>query len=322
MSIEQRKTFSENRLREVESELKNLETPEKLPKVCVYVCGSYGRKEANKSSDLDIFFVDYDTPSGNKTYNNIDKILFDADLITMLKRLNFPDLSNDGEYLEVHSFQKALNELGGREDDYHNYFTTRLLLLLESSPLLNKDMYKKIIEETIDAYFRDYPGHRDNFRPIFLLNDIMRFWKTLCLNYEYKRNETNLESEDEKAKHRLKNFKLKFSRKTICYSMIISLLNKENRISTKTEIIKLINLSPLERIEWVATKKSTKELYNELIDRYLWFLDEVERPDIKESLLDDEYKVKAFKKGEEFSNCIFRILKDVSDDETIERLVI
>jgi len=43
--------------------------------------------------------------------------------------------SNDGEFLRILYLEDMLEQLGGREDDYLNYFTARMLLLLESKPL-------------------------------------------------------------------------------------------------------------------------------------------------------------------------------------------
>lgn len=322
MNLRDRKKYSEFRLQELGKRIKKLPVLSNLENICIYACGSYARKEAHKGSDIDLFFIDYDIEADHKSYNKNDKALLDAELIKIAKELGFPEFSNDGEYLEVHSLNNILKELGGRKDDYENYFTTRLLMLLESVPLSNETLYGKVVDKTIDAYFRDYDGNEDSFRPIFLLNDIMRFWKTLCLNYEQKRNEMSLVTDEEKAKHRLKNFKLKFSRKAICYSMIIPLSMNEKSFSTKRQVIDLAKLTPLERFESISTKHSTKKLYKELVDRYEWFLDEAQRSDVTEKLLGGEYKNNVFQKGNEFSHCIFKILKDVSGDEAIEKIII
>ena len=138
MSLENNKEYSEKRLSKVEKEIKSLDIVESLSNVCIYVCGSYGRMEANSNSDLDLFFIDFDTQIKKKTYKEDDKRTLDNDLKNILRKMKFPEFSNDGEYLKVHSLNKILTELGGRNDDYENFFTTRLLLILESVPLFNK----------------------------------------------------------------------------------------------------------------------------------------------------------------------------------------
>ncbi len=322
MNLKDRKEYSESRLNALDKRLRKLPALGNLENICIYACGSFARKEAHKDSDIDLFFVDYDIEANHKKYKKSDKDILDAELIKIAKELKFPEFSNDGQYLEVHSLNKILKELGGRNDDYENYFTTRLLMILESVPLANTTLYRNVINKTIDAYFRDYDGKEGSFRPIFLLNDIVRFWKTLCLNYEHKRNELELVTDEQKAKHRLKNFKLKFSRKTICYSMIIPLSMKEKLYSTKKQVIELTKLTPLERLENISTKNSTKKLYNEMVNRYEWFLDETQRSDITEKLLDSRYKNNVYQKGNEFSHCIFKILREVSDDAAIEKIII
>ena len=57
--------------------------------------------------------------------------------------------------------------------------------------------------------------------PAFLSNDILRLWRTLCVNYEAR---TKTTPEQEKAKRELTNYKLKHSRLLTCYSGILYLL--------------------------------------------------------------------------------------------------
>ena len=101
-----------------------------------------------------------------------------------------------------------------------------MLLLLESKPLFNEQLYHQVILDIINVYFNDYAKHEKNFKPIFLANDIIRFWKTMCLNYEEKRKRHENDSTS-RYKYRVKNLKLKFSRLTTCYSLLCC-LNKSN----------------------------------------------------------------------------------------------
>jgi hypothetical protein len=41
-------------------------------------------------------------------------------------------------------------------------------------------LYNTTIQNILEAYFRDYEDHAANFRPIFLVNDIIRFWSFNC----------------------------------------------------------------------------------------------------------------------------------------------
>jgi hypothetical protein len=82
--------------------------------------------------------------------------------------MNFPEFSGDGRYLDHHTVTDFTKTLGTAEDDVANTFTARLLLLLESHPLLETIVYQEIVEEVIAAYWGDYEDHRNTFMPAFL----------------------------------------------------------------------------------------------------------------------------------------------------------
>src|SRR4029077_19402552 len=77
--------------------------------------------------------------------------------------------------------------------------------------------YDEIVRDVIDGYWRDYQDHQANFMPAFLANDILRIWRTFCVNYEAR---TKREPDDKKASGKLKNYKLKHSRLLTCYSAL------------------------------------------------------------------------------------------------------
>jgi predicted nucleotidyltransferase len=107
---------------------------------CVYMTGSFGRGEASPHSDLDVFIVSEGTRK-EPTLSRLNQILVKADLIEASRKLGFPDFSVDGEYLTHHTTGELLDTLGKPEDDADNTFTARLLLLLESSPLVGESAY-------------------------------------------------------------------------------------------------------------------------------------------------------------------------------------
>ena len=184
-------------------------------KACVYATGSFGRCEASAHSDLDLFIVgkrdgieELDGKEGS-LLKHLDEICIKAALIDVTRQLGIPEFSGDGRYLVHYSVHDFTKTLGTPEDDVTNTFTARLLLLLESCPLLEDQVYREIIEEVIGAYWGDYEDHKTDFMPAFLANDILRLWRTFCVNYEA--GTTKIPAE-QRAKRRLKNYKLKHSR--------------------------------------------------------------------------------------------------------------
>ena len=102
------------------------------------------------------------------------RILVKADLIDTTKKLGIPEFSGDGEYLTHYTAAELIKSLGKPEDDVSNTFTARLLLLLESTPLLGDAVYTELTQDVITAYWRDYEDHK---------NDLCRpFWPTMSPN--------------------------------------------------------------------------------------------------------------------------------------------
>ncbi len=268
--IDERRQWSKTRIDEFCEAVSTLQEVTAHEELCIYVTGSFGRLEASKYSDLDLFFIMENAPD-HAQMTRIDKILMDASLISKCKQMGFPEFSGDGEYLEVHYLQAMREKLGGRRDDYENLFTARLLLLLESLPIHNAPLYERVVREITESYFRDYPDHKDEFRPTFLVNDIIRFWKTLCLNYEHSRNRTGID-ELEARRNNLKNLKLKFSRMLTCFSLVIPLAKTRDSIGPE-ECVRLMLDRPLQRLKDAAVDSGRSELWDTLANEYSWFLD-------------------------------------------------
>jgi len=202
--------YSLNRLKHLSEELDAGQLLDGHP-LCVYVTGSYGRLEAWEKSDIDPFFL-YDSADETQRFPWTSFVRLSARLIDVAGEMGFPPFSKDGEYLEVQYVSEMERVLGSRRDDSLNAFTARMLLLLESRPLHDEDVYLRLLKRIIGFYYRDFEDHADSFLPTFLVNDILRFWRTLTLNYEHHRlsldtalaegDLTDEELRDKKAKAR------------------------------------------------------------------------------------------------------------------------
>lgn len=298
--LQERRAFATDRLRELQERIATIDELSEQPNLSIYVTGSYGRLEAHPKSDLYLFFVS----DGERPVDRVAKIVIDAELIRTARQMGFPPFSNDAQYLEIHSLKEMLDKLGGAEDDFKNFFTARMLLLLESRPVYGQQAYRRILTQIIDAYFRDYHDHTGDFRPLFLVNDILRFWKTLCLNFENRRNRK--EDRAQKNKHHIKNLKLKFSRLLICFSTIIPLFASRN--SSPEEILLLTEFPPLQRIANLADSEEQKRIYNNLQVLYCSFLEMISRTD-SDWIGVKENRRAAFSKADEFGAALFLFLR-------------
>jgi hypothetical protein len=111
--------------------------------------------------------------------------------------------------------------------------------------------FREIVKNIVSSYFKDFPDHKRTFQPIFLINDICRFWKTLLLNYENKRNYQRpgaVVDEGQKTRQKVKNFKLKFSRMTTSYASVAALGSYTAPV-TEENVITITELTPRERLQ-------------------------------------------------------------------------
>lgn len=234
--------------------------------LCVYVCGSLGRLEMEKPSDLDLFFITMREHEGanSESFTNIDKHLFFSRLYDINADLRYKSPSKGGKYWEFISRSNLL-DIGSNQEDYNNSFTARMLLILESKPVYNEKAYAQLVCDTIQRYFVDYPDHENNFYPLFLMNDILRYWYTLTMNYEYRRD--GKDSEIEKS---WKMLKLKYSKLITCFSMLACLY--KTKISPEY-VVDCVYLTPFERLQMLASENaSLNTVVNEIVVEYKWFL--------------------------------------------------
>lgn len=311
--IEKREN-SVTRLNHLKASLQPLQELQDLKSMTVFVAGSYARNEASIYSDIDLFFV-FDGNPKDLSNPNIRSLRAFARIIEESDSLGFPAFSNDGEFLKVLEAPEIMRELGGRNDDYLNYFTARMLMLLESVPIYGEDTYQHVVREIIDAYFRDYSHHPKEFRPIFLINDILRFWKTLCLNYENKRNQPETER-DRKVKQKIKNFKLKFSRMLTCFGSISAIANLAPN-SGPEQIMNLGRLTPFERLqETVGERKMMHREFEALTDDYRWFLEitNVSEEDLLQQFHHKDFREDAFQRAERFGDNMYAIVREIAEE--------
>jgi hypothetical protein len=267
---------------------------------------------------MDVFFVlndaDLKAPLPKVNEHHIY-----SDLDDIFKRCKLPAFSNDGEFLRIHKLSEVLKNVGNPFDDFSNNFTARMLLLLESRPLTNDDTYEHILKKIIKDYCRDFHDHDADFRPVFLMNDIVRFWKTLCLNYESKRNLKDLGGYD-RAKAQLRNLKLKYSRMATCYSMIAELIAAPTPI-TPSRIFSIAKRTPIERFQNIAPRRLQKHStisthVTGLVTSYAWFLEHTGRnqDDAIRWLQREKNRKQAFENAQLFGSTLFNLFIDLCSE--------
>ena len=315
-----------DRLREI------LEDAEKIVagRACVYATGSFGRREASDYSDLDLFIVSKSTKGNNgdgvSMLPRLDEICVKAELIEATRELGIPEFDGDGRYLIHHPLHLFTKTLGTPEDDVTNTFTARLLLLLESYPLLETTVYKEITAEVIASYWRDYEDHKNDFIPAFLTNDILRLWRTFCVNYEAR---TEREPDEKKAKGKIKNYKLKHSRLLTCFSAILYLLaiHRSKHTVSPSDALEMIYLSPTDRLQnlfWQDQLMDAHGFISGLLKQYGQFLETTNYQERElVSFFMNKHKVKEyFASAYKFGDLMFDALTAIGGGSRFHRLLV
>lgn len=295
---------------------------EGLPGLTIYAAGSYARLEASPHSDLDLFFVCNEDKKHLPRPNETKFRLFGS-LIEAIKTHGFEPFSNDCQYLELIHTEDILEHLGSSKDDEMNYFTARMLLLLESCCLYGQTEYETVKQQMIHSYFADFQRHPEDFQPLFLLNDICRYWKTLLLNYESRRRELRrlLEKPDlddgeskylerEWIKNKVRNFKLKHSRMTTCFSSIAIIGSCRDTV-TEQYILEATRLTPVDRLRQVADQvPNVGEAVSQLLEGYSWFLEktELETEELEAKFTDPAGKAEMDEKATQYGELMYELL--------------
>lgn len=212
----------------------------------------------------------------------------------------------------IHNLENLIKNTGDAHDDSENHFTTRLLLLLESQTIFNEQLRKNCVEQVLKNYFKD--GEGKNFMPLFLLNDLLRYWRTLCLNYERDR----VQSENWWKK----NLNLKFARKLTIYSTVLLLLT--NAVTSKEELFQCIDKVPLERLAISLDKINCAELeepYKIFLDNYENFLAAKSYAELEKTEPTDSEKQKYKEMADFFGDLIYKATMQTASSNLFKYLI-
>jgi hypothetical protein len=163
---------------------------------------------------------------------------------------------------------------------------------------------------------------------VFLTNDILRFWRTLTLNYEHDRYRLGElkgeEREAAKAKSALKNYKLKCSRLATCYLMIVHLVSAAPPV-TQDDVLELCARTPQERFELLGGHSDEADaILAEIAERYSVFLETVQRPNVEllEEFGSAHLRRERLAQAAELGELVFDLLFAVADRDRLRHLVV
>jgi hypothetical protein len=262
-------------------------------------CGSFARYEASSESDLDYFAI-------CRTDSELDVVCAKMDEIRPLIRKIVPKAAAaGGAFEQVESLEAMLRNIGGAKDQ-NDKFTRRILCLLESEWLHGEEILVDVRGEILRKYIRD--TITDHQLALFLLNDIVRYYRTICVDFEFKTAEAG-------KPWGTRNVKLGFSRKLIYFSGVLAVGETHYRTAAKKRerLEELFSMPVIDRIQAICGARADRALglYDE-------FLAEFAKKEVREacdttteeSRLDSEIFRYLKNRGHEFSNHLLALLSD------------
>lgn len=279
--------------------------------VTLVTTGSYGRGEASSESDLDWYPI--------CEYGDADhKFVIPEDIqrainATILKHVpNQPGSSNTfGSEVNV-PFGQILKPIGGQLET-NQILTRRLLLLLEGAHLYGLDRLLSYRSRLLKSYLPE--DRRPGQLPRFLLNDTIRFYRTMLIDFENKVRDCG-------KNWGLRNVKLRFSRKLLFFGGLVTVaelteLANEQALERGN---KLLSMSVLERIGVCGGDLEETET---IFQQYNGFLEAISDTDLRDELDNlkrkDRHESKVYQelrqRGVQFSKALDDWIKVRYDDD-------
>ena len=246
----------------------------------IVVFGSLARDEFTSESDLDwTLLVD-----ASADPNQIDAV---HAIRKKIAELEGKPPGREGTFGSF-AFSHELVHLIGGQDDTNANTTRRILLLLESKPIGRREAYERVVNKILHRYLSEdrglWYGSGKHKVPRFLLNDIVRYWRTMAVDFAYKQRSRANEG------WALRNIKLRMSRKLIfiagllaCFSCELDLDEEQRRLIFEQHAVpplvdhlqRVLSATPIELLSRSILRVNDESLYPaaaQLFDSYDQFI--------------------------------------------------
>lgn len=252
--------FSKDRLRHISERLAEARLPAEI--VTVGVAGSLARMEATTQSDCDLVVVlnsgvDPDSPAADAAFQAVWQAL---------AALGLESPETRGIYAGPVSIRTLLDPATiGRVSEDQRVFGSRILFLLELQPVWGEAEFRQLAQAIVDRYADRYVAVDPTKQWTYLLNDLVRYFKSLCQTYMFA------ELFDDR-RWRLRNLKARHSR-LLMYAGLLFLLGEASRVTTAKQewLAERLMWTPLERLAacYAGYQDSQFNVLAKCLDRFV-----------------------------------------------------
>jgi hypothetical protein len=298
--------------------------------VDVVVFGSLARREWTSGSDVDwTMLIDGQADSQHRVASReIQQVL--SGLEFRGTKLSPP--GSEGIFGNMAFSHEIVHHIGGQADTNRNT-TQRILLLLEAVALrdANDELggpYARIVRQILSRYlvsdsnFHSQADHESRI-PRFLLNDIVRYWRTICVDFAYK------DWEQGGMKWAIRNIKLRTSRKLLFVSgllMVFSCFRNNSLrrngddsdaylLRLQRHLLSFVQSTPLNILVWTLQDLGLNQPCKDFLGSYEEFLRQINDPLVRDRLggLSEEnvYSDETFLACREISHLLQATLKRI-----------
>lgn len=256
----------------------------------VVVTGSLGRAEATEGSDADWVLL-VDGPS------DAEHAILARKIETRVREVVPKEVGPTGTFGSIVASHELVHYIAGTRDSNEN-LTRRILLLSESRALTNPMVRERVIRNVLARYVlhdRSVPSRsgRKQLVPHFLLNDVVRYWRTMASDYASKMWERGGKGWG------IRNVKLRFSRKLLYVSGLLTAFAGElfappqlYRVQNDDQFYLMLadlirsqtDVPPLELLARVVLETGDDEVANDIFSTYDRFLGELANPEARAKL--------------------------------------
>lgn len=253
--IDARREYSDGVVSKFKSKLANTAS---LSNGCtVVVNGSFARREASPQSDVDYFILREPSVDVAAAIPPLQDAIARA-----IADENLQPPAAGGAFANSEPIDKFVQNVGGASDP-NEKLTRRMLFMLEGEPLTDPALFYSYRERLVQGVYAksDLDDHQITR---FFLNDLIRYWRTIGVDFEFKTNEGN-------KPWGTRNLKLAFSRKLIYFSGLLMVAETAQRTaSAKARILlDLAKKDPISRVEELCGAESEKalDLYDDFLSK-------------------------------------------------------